>query len=150
GHGGGPDVSGDQVYTADEFGNRSADDIVKFLIKQGLDPKYQGTIYLSGCHTAAGFNDPKSYAAKVHSALAAKGYKLLTVAGTPGVAWTEGSGDKGAVPAVLEEQLAKTLKQVQATVTKFEGLVKQSHDELKDALDQSSALEARIKSVKEL
>lgn len=150
GHGGGSDVSGDQVYTADEFGGRSADEIVKFLVKQGLDSGYQGTIYLSGCHTAAGFNDPKSFAAKVHAALASKGYKSLSVAGTPGLAYTKNSGDKGSVPAVLEQQLDKTLKEVEAAITKLQGLVKQGNDELQNALDEDKALAVRVKHTEEL
>ncbi|RZJ10544.1 MAG: hypothetical protein EOP39_08555 [Rubrivivax sp.] len=150
GHGGGPDVSGDKVYTANEFGSKSADEIVKFLIKQGLDSKYEGTIYLSGCHTAAGFKDPKSFAATVHKALAGKGYKSLSVAGTPGLAYTKESGDKGSVPAVLEEQLNKTIKEVDASITKYEALVKQAASELKSALDEDKVLEDQVKSTEQL
>ena len=72
GHGGGPDVAGDEQYTASEFGGKSADEIVKFLIKKGLSSGYSGTIYLSGCHTAAGYGDPKSFASKVHSTFASR------------------------------------------------------------------------------
>lgn len=113
GHGGGADVSGDQQYTASEFGGKSADEIVKFLIKKGLSSGYSGTIYLSGCHTAAGYGDPKSFASKVHSTFASKGYKSLSVAGTPGEAWTKDSGGKGAIPSAVSEDLAKTIKKVE-------------------------------------
>ena len=137
GHGGGADVSGDQTYTASEFGGKSVDEIVKFLIKKGLSSGYSGTIYLSGCHTAAGYGDPKSFAAKVHSTFAAKGYKSLSVAGTPGVAYTKDSGDKGAVPAAVMENLEKSL-------VKSKKLVKQLEDALKAGKADQVKVEAQV------
>lgn len=134
GHGGGPDVKGDALYTADEFGKLSADGIIKFLIKKGLAPAYDGTIYLSGCHTAAGYGDPKSFAAQVHKGFAKKGYDLLSVAGTPGEAWTHDDGSKGAVPSAVSENLKLTTK-------KCEELIKKLDKALKSGIkDQSLAM----------
>jgi len=131
GHGGRSDVSGaDQIYTANKFGGKNADEIVKFLIKQGLSKNYQGTIYLSGCHTAAGFNDPKSFANVVHRGLASKGYKKLSVAGTPGEAWTSASGDKGAIPAVVSEDLTKTKARTVKLIKNLEKALKEGQPEL--------------------
>ena len=141
GHGGGPDVSGDELYTASEFGGKSVDEIVKFLIKKGLSSSYNGTIYLSGCHTAAGYGDPKSFAAKVHSTFASKGYKLLSVAGTPGEAWTKDSGDKGAVPSAVSEDLAKNIEKWKKSVAKLEKALEQGQADLKDVETQVKKLE---------
>lgn len=142
GHGGGPDVSGDQTYTASEFGGKSSDEIVKFLIKKGLSPKYDGTIYLSGCHTAAGFNNPKSFAANVHATFAAKGYKLLSVAGTPGTATTTDEGDKTATPAVLRATLEKTL-------TRSRKLLSNLEDALKKGKEDQAKTEAQVKALED-
>ncbi len=150
GHGGGADVSGDQMYTASVFGGRNADEIVKFLIKEGLAPSYTGTIYLSGCHTAAGFGDPKSFAKQVHSGLAKKGYKLLSVAGTPGVAYTKKDGNKGATPDVWTKDVEKTIKKVETLIGELEKAEKQGKEELKVAEEEEASLQLKLKSIKEL
>ena len=141
GHGGGPDVSGDQLYTATEFGGKSVDEIIKFLIKKGLSSSYSGTIYLSGCHTAAGYGDPKSFAAKVHSGFASKGYKSLSVAGTPGEAWTKASGDKGAIPSAVSEDLAKSIEKSQKLLTNLEKALKSGGPDLVKVEAQVALLE---------
>lgn len=150
GHGSGPDVSGDEIFHAKTFGGRSADEIVKFLIDQGLSTSYEGTIYLSGCHTAAGFTDPRSFASKVHSGLTAKGYKSLSVAGTPGVAWTNAKGDKGAVPAVIGKELQHTRDRSAELVEKLEKALEGAADELQIAEDQDKLFELQYKNMDEL
>ena len=141
GHGGGPDVQGDELYKASQFGGKSVDEIVKFLIKQGLSSSYSGTIYLSGCHTAAGYGDPKSFAAKVHSTFASKGYKSLSVAGTPGEAWTKESGDKGAIPSAVSEDLAKSIDKSKKMIVKLEQSLKEGKSDLKAVETQAKNLE---------
>jgi hypothetical protein len=151
GHGGRSDVPGaDQIYTANKFGGKNADEIVKFLIKQGLSKSYQGTIYLSGCHTAAGFNDPKSFANKVHKGLASKGYKKLSVAGTPGSAWTSAGGDKGAIPAALSKDLTKTKERTEKLIKNLEKALKQGQPELVRTEAMVSQFESDYASAREL
>ena len=150
GHGGGPDVTGDELYKASEFGGKSADEIIKFLIKKGLSSSYTGTIYLSGCHTAAGYGDPKSFAAKVHSGFASKGYKLLSVAGTPGEAWTKDSGDKGAIPSAVSEDLAKTIKGSEKLIANLEKALDSGTKEQESTELQMKGLEEQYATVREL
>lgn len=151
GHGGGKaDVKGDKMYTAKEFGGSSASDIIKFLIKEGLSPDYSGTIYLSGCHTAAGYGDPKSFASKVHSGFASKGYKSLSVAGTPGEAWTTESGDKGAIPSNVSEDLSRTIRKVEGTIGKLEKAMQAGVKDQKEAETQLKLLVSQIKENSDL
>jgi hypothetical protein len=150
GHGGGPDVSGDQQYTASEFGGKTADEIVKFLIKKGLSSSYSGTIYLSGCHTAAGYGDPKSFASKVHSTFASKGYKSLSVAGTPGEAWTKDSGDKGAIPSAMSEDLAKSITKSKKLLDNLEKALDAGEKDLVKVEAQVKQLELEYASRREL
>ena len=150
GHGGGgADVQG-KMYTAKKFGGRDAKQIVNFLLEEGLQKDYKGTIYLSGCHTAAGYGDPESFANVVHKLLAKEGYKKLSVAGTPGIAQTKADGEKTARIAAIEKDIVLTHGKSQkllATLTKAKA---ESEKELKEARAELKAIEDQYASVRAL
>jgi hypothetical protein len=150
GHGGGPDVKGDKMYKASEFGGRSAKQIVEFLIGEGLASSYKGTIYLSGCHTAAGYKDPESFASQVHKLFAAEGYKKLSVAGTPGESWTKDDGDKGSIPSAVSEDLDKTHAKVKGLIAKLETALKTGKKDLSIAEGQMNGFEMQYDTVRQL
>lgn len=129
GHGGGSDVSGGFVAT--RFGGRSAKDIANFLKKEGLQHNYSGTIYLSGCHSAAGFDNPKNFAKTVRDLLAKAGYKKLSVAGTPGVSTTDSAGNKHSLPAALAEDIKKTVARTQKLIVNLRKSLAKTNTEIK-------------------
>lgn len=102
-----------EVY-ATEFGDKTAADIVKFLVKdKKLGKSYSGVIYLDGCYTAAGpkeGKDPgelKNFAGTVYRLLVAAGYKYLQVKGNLGRAATFDDGTENVLDAQEEKRLEK-------------------------------------------
>jgi hypothetical protein len=150
GHGSGPDVKGDELFKASQFGGRSAREIVDFLIGKGLAQSYSGTIYLCGCHTASGGRDPDSFASQVHKLFAGEGYKKLKVAGTPGETWVKDGGGTGSIPDEVGKDLKKTHKASKAMIDKLEAALKSGEDELGIAENQMKLLEMQYESVREL
>lgn len=118
GHGGGAS-GGPGPFVATRFGGRSAKDVVALLRDANLPKEYAGTIYLSACHSAAGFETGESFAEVVRDLLHKAGYKRLSVAGTAGVANTTVDGEKEARPAVYEKDLDDTIEKVERLVDKL-------------------------------
>jgi hypothetical protein len=119
-HGGRAAVSGTIIGT--DLGQKSPAQIVALLTenqdeKKRLNPKFKGTIILSGCFTAAGNQVvPKGYdysifAGKVKQLLDKKGYQNYLIKGMAGPSRTTDSGDKQVIPAkdddVVEQAKAK-------------------------------------------
>lgn len=150
GHGHKADVTGDLTFTADRFGGKTADEIVKFLIKEGLAKGYTGTIFLVGCHTASGYKDPNSFASKVHSTLAGKGYKSLSVAGTPGETWVKDGGGTGSIPDAVNKDLAETIKRVETQLAKLEKALETGEKDFQLAESQMKSLEDQYVAMREL
>ena len=122
-HGGRTEVNGTVIGTA--LGKRSAADIVKLLTEgdkaKRLHPDFSGTVWLSGCFTAAGGIAPpgdkfdhESFARSVWELLKAKGYKKATVKGQPGTARTDDAGDKSSVTPTGQKDYDKLKAEVAA------------------------------------
>jgi hypothetical protein len=120
-HGGRAEVNGTIIGTS--LGKRSAADIVKLLTegdkKKRLHPDFSGTVWLSGCFTAAGGIAPpghkfdhESFARSVWELLKAKGYKKATVKGQPGTARTDAQGDKSSVTPTGQKDYDKLKKEL--------------------------------------
>jgi hypothetical protein len=150
GHGGGDAPQGDKVFTANKFGGRNAKEIVDFLIGEGLDASYKGTIYLSGCHSAAGFNDDETFAKKVHELFSREGYKKLSVAGTAGVSWTHADGSKSSRTDALTNDIEKTHAQTAKLLDNLRKAQKGAEPELLEAEAEDKALADQYKTVAEL
>jgi hypothetical protein len=150
GHGGGDHPTGDKVFTANKFGGRNAKQIVDFLIGEGLDKSYKGTIYLSGCHTAAGFVDDETFAKKVHELFAKEGYKKLSVAGTAGVSWTDAQGGKHSRTDALTNDIEKTHAQTARLLENLRKAQAEGEPELVRTQAQDDLLAQQYKTVAEL
>ncbi|MEM7057832.1 MAG: hypothetical protein AAF557_09625 [Pseudomonadota bacterium] len=114
-HGGSRGSSPGKVY-CNNFGNKSAAEIVRYLVKTKPLPKeYRGTVYLDGCFTAAGpsggttAGDLNNFAGKVYKGLTQCGYQYLQVKGNLGEAKTLFGGDENVVDAQAAEAMKKEL-----------------------------------------
>ncbi|UXH76832.1 hypothetical protein [Roseateles amylovorans] len=120
-----------QPYRIDRLGDRSAEDIAELLAAQGLDKRYQGTIYLVGCGTASGFGSPHAFADRLRTLLADKGYERLSVAGTPGAARIDEGGQVfSSVDAVVTDTRA-TLDRTRQLVERLKAARAQASEEAK-------------------
>ena len=143
-------VNGTIIGTS--LGKRSAADIVKLLTegdkKKRLHPDFSGTVWLSGCFTAAGGIAPpgqtfdhESFARSVWELLKAKGYKKATVKGQPGTARTDDQGDKKSVTPTGQkdyDRLKKELQDLSKEILTVAGELKK----IKDRYDSDDEMRA--------
>lgn len=124
-HGGSSNSSPGKIYCKN-FADKSAKDIIKFLVKEKPLPKdYAGTVYLDGCFTAAGsskgrvFGDLQNFCGTVYKGLTTLGYKKLKVKGNLGTAKTQQDGTEMVMDAQAEKKLEVVLKDSSHEVTKI-------------------------------
>jgi hypothetical protein len=108
---------------ATTFGNKTAEDVVKYL-KKTLKKDYAGVIYLDGCFTGAG-KGPLVFADKVYNGLVKAGYEYLQIKGNLGAAVTTADGKELVTPADVDtyrqdlkerhEALRASLKELEAS-----------------------------------
>lgn len=84
GHGGVVPLPGRLPLVLD-VGGHGPRSMARALIRQGLPKEFKGTVQLDACYSAQGLGTQTSFAHRLQSALAAKGWKQVTVAGRPGV-----------------------------------------------------------------
>ena len=130
-HGSRTEVNGTVIGT--KLGKRSAAQIVELLTdgddkSKRLSKNFSGTVWLSGCFTAAGGIAPpnedydyESFARSVWELLKQKGYKKASVKGQPGQARTSEEGNKSSVTPTGQkdyDKLKKELTELQEDIKK--------------------------------
>ncbi|MCW5666619.1 MAG: hypothetical protein KIT35_22535 [Piscinibacter sp.] len=133
-HGSRVEVSGTIIGT--KLGKRTPAQIVELLTensdkKKNLSKDFSGTVWLSGCFTAAGGIAPpdenydyESYARSVWELLKKKGYAKASVKGQPGVARTDAAGDKSSVTPTGQKDYDKLKKELAKLTTDIDAAAK--------------------------
>ncbi len=144
-HGSRLEVNGTIIGT--KLGKRTPQQIVDLLTsgdkKKRLSKDFSGTVWLSGCFTAAGGIAPpgsdydyESFARSVWELLKKQGYKNASVKGQPGTAYTDSEGEKSSTTPTgqkdndkIKKQLAQIQTQLEKTETALEKLKKDFPDD---------------------
>lgn len=131
-HGSRVEVNGTIIGT--KLGKRTPQQIVDLLTsgdkRKRLSKNFSGTVWLSGCFTAAGGIAPpnsdydyESFARSVWQLLKKNGYEHASVKGQPGTAYTDAEGEKSSTTPTGQkdnDKLKKQVAEVQAQIEKAE------------------------------
>lgn len=133
-HGGRTEVSGTIIGT--KLGKKTATEIVALLTENGdkkknLSKDFSGTVWLSGCFTAAGGIAPpgddydyESFARSVWELLKRKGYTKASVKGQPGTAYTDSAGEKTSIAPQAQKEADRLKKEIAQLDTDIEATTK--------------------------